>query len=122
MRNSLCLQNQDGTWLDSTSGLMKGELPIPSNVTRIAQAIKPIAHDGTSQVVYYQVLGPFLVNPMASSILIGELQAGIGSTGSFFARVIGGATAEGLSENIRSAYTFIANKSVPLLHMPKVLS
>ena len=29
--------------------------------------------------------------------------------------MIGGATAEGLSENIRSAYTFIANKSVSLL-------
>lgn len=53
-----CLQRQyiDGTWLDSASGLTKGKLPLPSNVTRIAQAIKPVASDGISQVVYYQVL------------------------------------------------------------------
>ena len=35
---------------------MKGKLPLPSNVTRISQAIKPVASDGISQVVYYQVL------------------------------------------------------------------
>ena len=45
----------DGTWLDSASGLMKGEIPLPSNVTRIAQAVKPVSRDGVNQVVYYQV-------------------------------------------------------------------
>lgn len=35
---------------------MKGKLPLPSNVTRIAQAIKAVASDGISQVVFYQVL------------------------------------------------------------------
>lgn len=36
-------------------------------------------------------------------------QAGLGTKGTFLSRVIGGVTAEGLSENIRSGYTFIAN-------------
>ena len=79
----------DGTWLDSTSGLMSGELPIPSNVTRIARAIKPVSRDGVPQVVYYQ--------------------AGIGSQGKLFHRILGGATAEGLVENIRAGYTFLAD-------------
>lgn len=67
---------------------MSKKLPIPSNVTRISQAIKPTSSDGVPQVVFYQ--------------------AGIGSTGNFINKVVGGATAEGLSENIRSAYSFIA--------------
>lgn len=83
--------------MDSASGLMRGKIPIPSNVTRIAQAIKPVGSDGIAQVVYYQ--------------------QGVGSVGTFFNRVIGGATAEGLSENIRTAYTFIANKSVSTLSL-----
>ena len=70
-------------------GLRGGKLPLPSNVTRLTQAIKPLSSDGIQQVIYYQ--------------------AGIGSTGSFLNRVIGGATAQGLSENIRNAYAFIAN-------------
>ena len=49
---------KDGTWLDSASGLMQGKIPLQSNVTRIAQAIKPTSRDGISQVVYYQVLRP----------------------------------------------------------------
>lgn len=35
-------------------GLQHGKLPIPSNVTRISQAIKPVSSDGIEQVVYYQ--------------------------------------------------------------------
>lgn len=78
-----------GTWLNSDLGLQNHELPIPSNVTRISRAVKSKSSDGIPQVVYYQ--------------------AGIGSTGTFFNRVVGGATAQGLSENIRGGYTFIAN-------------
>ena len=51
-------------------GLSKGKLPIPSNVTRIAEAIKPVSSGGIQQVVFYQ--------------------AGIGSTGNILNRVIGG--------------------------------
>ena len=67
---------------------MSRKLPIPSNVTRISRAIKTVSRDNVSQVVYYQ--------------------AGIGSTGNFFNRLAGGITAEGLGENIRNAYSFIA--------------
>ena len=72
----------DGTWLDSQSGLTQGKIPIPSNITRISQAIKSVSRDGIPQVVYYQ--------------------AGIGSQGGFLNRLVGGVTAEGLSENIRA--------------------
>ena len=37
----------DGTWQKLTS-------PWPTNVVKIAQAIKPFASDGTSQVLYYE--------------------------------------------------------------------
>lgn len=45
----------EGTWLDSTGSYQNHELPIPSNVTRISQAIKPLSSDGIEQVIYYQV-------------------------------------------------------------------
>lgn len=70
-------------------GLRNRKLPIHSNVTRISQAIQSLSSEGFPQVVYYQ--------------------AGIGTRGTFLSRIIGGATAEGLSENIRSGYSFIAN-------------
>ena len=59
-----------GTWLDASMGLSSGKLPIPSNVTRISEAIKPMSSRGIHQVVFYQ--------------------AGIGSTGNLLNRVIGG--------------------------------
>ncbi|MCJ1425199.1 hypothetical protein MMC29_003087 [Sticta canariensis] len=70
-------------------GLQDHDLPIPSNVTRISHAIKNKSSTGIPQVVSYQ--------------------AGVGSTGTFLNRVVGGATAQGLSENIRGGYSFIAN-------------
>ena len=79
----------EGTWLDSSTTLQMHKLPIPSNVTRISRAIKNQSSDGIPQLVYYQ--------------------AGVGSTGNILNRVIGGATAEGLSENIREGYAFLAN-------------
>ena len=59
-----------GTWLDASMGLSKGKRPIPSNVTRISEAIKPASSRGIPQIVFYQ--------------------AGIGSTGNILNRVIGG--------------------------------
>jgi uncharacterized protein (DUF2235 family) len=70
-------------------GLQNRKIPPHSNVTRISQAIRSISTDGVPQVVYYQ--------------------AGLGTRGTFVSRVIGGITADGLSENIRSGYSFIAN-------------
>lgn len=44
-----------GTWLDASMGLShNGKLPIPSNVTRISEAIKPVSSRGIQQVVFYQ--------------------------------------------------------------------
>jgi uncharacterized protein (DUF2235 family) len=36
------------------SGMQNGSLAIPSNVTRIARAIKSETRDGIQQIVYYQ--------------------------------------------------------------------
>ena len=77
-----------GTWLDAATGQKKGQLPPPSNVTRISRAIKPESFDKIPQVVFYQ--------------------SGVGSMGNVIDKVLGGALATGLSENIREAYNFIA--------------
>ncbi|KAL8861658.1 MAG: hypothetical protein Q9178_001859 [Gyalolechia marmorata] len=79
----------DGTWLDSTMGLMNNKLPVPSNVTRISHAIKAKSGDGVAQIVFYQ--------------------PGVGTEGGIVSRVVGGATGEGLSGNIRETYAFLAN-------------
>jgi uncharacterized protein (DUF2235 family) len=39
--------------LNSDDGTQIGELPNPSNVTRLSRAIKPESEDGIQQVVYY---------------------------------------------------------------------
>lgn len=78
-----------GTWLDSNSGMQNGKLIPPSNVTRMTRAVRPQSKDGIQQIVYYQ--------------------AGVGSTGSISNKVIGGATGDGVADNVREAYVFIAN-------------
>lgn len=69
----------DGTWQKLAS-------PYPTNVVKIAQAIKPIASDGTPQVLYYK--------------------EGVG-TGDEKDRLFGGAFGKGLDENIQDAYRFL---------------
>ncbi|MCJ1420658.1 hypothetical protein MMC32_007017 [Xylographa parallela] len=83
----------DGTWLDADNGLDKGQLPIPSNVTRILRALKVESADGIPQVAHYE--------------------AGVGSQGGPLTRAVGGATAEGISTNIRAGYDFISQNYVP---------
>jgi uncharacterized protein (DUF2235 family) len=82
-----------GTWLDSDNGLVNGKLAVPSNVVRIAWAIKPFSSDGVPQIVYYQ--------------------AGVGSTGGWVERAVGGATGMGLSEHVQGAYHFLAVNYLP---------
>ncbi|KAI7219161.1 hypothetical protein KC333_g3131 [Hortaea werneckii] len=86
----------DGTWTDSDNGFKRdswlpwktsGRLTTPSNVTRICRALQPRDEDGTSQVVYYQ--------------------AGVGSEDNWYSFFIGGFLGEGISENIREAYSFL---------------
>lgn len=79
----------DGTWLDSSMGLMGSKIPIPSNVTRITHAIKARSSDGVPQIVFYE--------------------AGIGTEGGIVNKIRGGITGEGLSQNIRETYAFLAN-------------
>ncbi|KAF2196924.1 hypothetical protein GQ43DRAFT_444688 [Delitschia confertaspora ATCC 74209] len=83
----------DGTWLNSDTALINGKLSIPSNVTRISRAIKPVSRDGIPQIVYYHF--------------------GVGSQGSIVERVVGGATGEGLAEAVREGYSFLANNYAP---------
>ena len=78
-----------GTWLDSSSGLDHGKIDPPSNVTRITRSIRSISADDIPQIIYYQ--------------------AGVGSVGNVANKLIGGLVGAGLAENVREAYTFIAN-------------
>ena len=69
-----------------------GEYQVPSNVTRIARAIKPLGTDRhgepIAQVIFYQ--------------------NGVGTgSSSMYVKYVGGATGGGLAANIREAYSFI---------------
>ncbi|KAF1920851.1 hypothetical protein BDU57DRAFT_440200 [Ampelomyces quisqualis] len=79
----------DGTWNDSDDGTKNGKLAIPSNVTRMSRAIKAVSQDGVQQIVNYH--------------------SGVGTEGTKLSRLIGGTTGKGLSENVREAYSFLAN-------------
>lgn len=65
---------------------MNRQLQLPSNVTRIGRAIKAESSDRIPQIIYYQ--------------------GGVGTEGGPVSRIVGGATAEGLSDNIREGYSF----------------
>jgi len=90
----ICLNAQPnttfpGTWLDSSSDLDHGKIEPPSNVTRITRSIRSLSADGIPQIIYYQ--------------------AGVGSVGNIANKLIGGLVGAGIAENVREAYTFIAN-------------
>jgi uncharacterized protein (DUF2235 family) len=73
----------DGTWNSDDEG--KGH---PTNVVKMARAIRPVAPDGTSQVVFYH--------------------KGVG-TGKLLDRWFGGAFGKGLSENVTACYRFLVD-------------
>lgn len=85
----------DGTWMDADSGWVKGKNgrsghpQTPSNVTRIARAMKDQDDSHHQQIVYYQ--------------------AGVGTGIGLYDHLIGGGTGAGLSENIREAYSFLVS-------------
>jgi uncharacterized protein (DUF2235 family) len=70
----------DGTW-------QKLADPYPTNVVKIAQAIKPIASDRTPQILYYD--------------------EGVGTDNSATGRILGGALGKGIDQNIQDAYRFL---------------
>ena len=82
----------DGTWnvrdqIDKETGTRR-----PTNVTKVARAIRPRAQDGTDQVVYYH--------------------SGIG-TGGPLDKFTGGAFGRGIEHNIREIYRFIVYNFEP---------
>lgn len=77
-RNKRLIVCCDGTWQTPSQ-------PHPTNVAKIAQAIQPIAKDGTPQIVYYS--------------------PGLGTRGGL--DWIRGAFGHGLNREIKDAYTFL---------------
>jgi len=80
----------DGTWNEPDQedrGKRK-----PTNIVKIARAIKPVDSSGLSQIVFYD--------------------KGVG-TGSLFDKVTGGVTGEGLEENVIDAYRFFVYNYEP---------
>lgn len=75
----------DGTWQQLASSC-------PSNVTKLAQIVKPIASDKTPQIVFYD--------------------EGIG-TDSQATKLVGGATGLGIDRNIQDGYRFLSLNYVP---------
>lgn len=83
---------EDGTWLNSDDGSLKGSVVIESNITRITRAIKPVSEDGIPQVVYYHY--------------------GIGGGGGLFNK-LAGSVGGGLNEIVREGYLFISTNYTP---------
>ncbi|KAF2712508.1 hypothetical protein K504DRAFT_371987 [Pleomassaria siparia CBS 279.74] len=83
----------DGTWMNSDNGLISGKIAVPSNVTRLTRAIKPVSQDAIPQVVYYHF--------------------GIGTQGGVVDRLVSGTTGEGLGDAVREGYSFLANNYHP---------
>lgn len=75
----------DGTWQQLAS-------PCPSNIIKLAQTVKPIASDGTAQIVFYD--------------------EGIG-TDNQATKLMGGATGLGIDRNIQDGYRFLSLNYVP---------
>jgi len=77
----------DGTWNRPEEDLQKD---VPTNVLRVARAIRPIASDGRPQHVFYDW--------------------GIGS---YHNAVVGGVTGQGIHKNIMDAYRYIVQNFTP---------
>nr|XP_036584755.1 peptidoglycan binding domain containing protein [Colletotrichum truncatum]KAF6794405.1 peptidoglycan binding domain containing protein [Colletotrichum truncatum] len=84
----------DGTWMDSETGYVKprfwkpkGQLQIPSNVTRISRCFRRKCTDGRVQVIEYE--------------------SGVGTGSNTLDALTGGAFGLGLSERVRQVYSFL---------------
>src|SRR5256885_9057038 len=82
----------DGTWNHRDQLDERTRRRRPTNVTKVARAVRPRAKDGTNQVVYYH--------------------EGIG-TGGATDKVTGGAFGHGMESNIRDLYRFIVYNYEP---------
>jgi uncharacterized protein (DUF2235 family) len=81
----------DGTWNRPEQDIEKD---FPTNVLKVSRAVKPVADDGTEQVVFYDW--------------------GIGS---YYGNVSGGATGKGINKNIQDGYRFIVQNYDPGDHL-----
>ncbi|TKA67742.1 hypothetical protein B0A55_07786 [Friedmanniomyces simplex] len=94
-RHDSVAREEERTWMDSDNGWVEGSwgqpghLQNPSNITRIARAIRQEDDHHHPQIVYYQ--------------------AGVGTGLGLYNHLVGGGTGLGLSENVREAYAFLAN-------------
>ncbi|KAK9494981.1 hypothetical protein V1508DRAFT_411556 [Lipomyces doorenjongii] len=79
----------DGTWQDSLAQTHW----YPSNVSRMARAIKPVDSDGIAQVVYYH--------------------PGVGSDGGILGWFLGGTFGEGIVQQMKDVYGFLSYNYVP---------
>lgn len=77
----------DGTWNRPEEDLAKD---VPTNVLRIARAIQPVSADGVPQQVFYDW-----------------------GVGSYYNKVVGGATGQGLHKNIMDGYRYIVQNYSP---------
>ena len=77
----------DGTWNRPEKDLRED---VPTNVLRLARAIKPVARDGWPQQVFYDW-----------------------GVGSYYDKVSGGATGKGLHKNIKDDYRYIVQNYKP---------
>lgn len=80
----------DGTW--NTADQVSGGTRTPTNVVKLARALRPVASDGTSQIVFYH--------------------DGVG-THPGIERFIGGAFGAGIDRNICDCYRFLIQNFAP---------
>ncbi len=76
----------DGTW--NTPDEMHGEVPTPTNVRRLFNALADEDDDGIPQKKYYH--------------------PGVGTSGRWWKRLAGGGGGAGLADNVKSAYQWLA--------------
>ena len=78
----------DGTW--NTPDQTDGGLPAPTNVPRLFNALAATDERGGEQKKYYH--------------------SGVGTDGGWWNRLVGGGSGQGLDNNIKSAYQWLAYK------------
>ncbi|MCZ8115975.1 DUF2235 domain-containing protein [Silanimonas sp.] len=82
----------DGTWNESEEVSKETGRPQPTNVLKVARAVKPLASDGVDQIVYYH--------------------KGVGTLGKTD-RWTGGAFGNGMELNVRDLYRFLVYNYEP---------
>ncbi|WP_457594561.1 DUF2235 domain-containing protein [Hydrogenimonas sp.] len=75
----------DGTW--NTPEQKENDIPIPTNVVKIHNCVASVDSEGNEQLRYYH--------------------PGVGTDGTWWEKLAGGAVGVGLSKNIRSAYKWL---------------